>query len=253
MPNRRELLKKILPGVALATSGGLLWAYLVKQNARATPFVLRPPGARAEADFNALCIKCGRCVAACPYDTLKLAALGDTQPVGTPYFLPRRVPCYLCEDIPCKAACPSGALDPGLQDVMNSRMGLAFMDIENCLSWQGLRCEICYRVCPLREQAISIEARPRQLSRHAMLLPIVHSEACTGCGICEQACPTEQAAIKVMPADLIQGQIGEHYRLGGRRRGAVSPKSESDQAPAESSFGQEKQVPGLDYLNQEAF
>ncbi len=33
-----------------------------------------------------------------------------------------------------------------------------------------------------------------------MLLPMVLSEGCTGCGICENACPTEIAAIKVLPA-----------------------------------------------------
>lgn len=252
MSTRREFLQKTVQGAALAASGGLLWAYLVQQNARAAPFALRPPGALEEADFNAQCIKCGRCVVACPYDTLKLAALGDGAPLGTPYFQPRQVPCYLCHDIPCLAACPTGALSPELLDVMDSRMGLAFIDIENCLSWQGLRCEICYRVCPLREKAIRVESRPRHLSKHAMLLPVVDSAGCTGCGICEKSCPTEKAAIKVMPADLIQGKIGEHYRLGWKQQGGITQEFKPQEAPV-APPADKGEVPGLDYLNKQDF
>lgn len=253
MSTRRGFIQKTIQGAALATSGGMLWSYLVLQNARAAPLALRPPGALADKDFNALCIKCGRCVDACPYDTLKLAAVADRAPLGTPYFEPRKVPCYLCHDIPCKTACPTGALSPELEDVMQSRMGLAFIDTEHCLSWQGLRCEICYRVCPLREKAITVETRRRGLSKHAMLLPVVHSGDCTGCGICEGACPTEVAAIRVMPAHLIQGKIGDHYRLGWRHLGGVpeaAPSTDGGEALIEG-VQTPAEVPGLDYLNQQ--
>ncbi len=230
----------------------MLWSYLVLQNARAAPLALRPPGALAERDFNALCIKCGRCVGACPYDTLKLAAVADDAPMGTPYFEPRQIPCYLCHDIPCQEACPTGALDPALEDVMQSRMGLAFIDTEHCLSWQGLRCEICYRVCPLREKAITVETRRRGLSKHAMLLPVVHSGDCTGCGICENACPTELAAIRVMPAYLIQGKVGDHYRFGWKHQAAAPGDGEAfeTQQPTVDDTQDPGKVPGLDYLNE---
>jgi ferredoxin-type protein NapG len=150
----------------------------------------------------------------------------------------------MCEDIPCMRACPTGALASGLEEIAHARMGLAVIDIENCLSWQGLRCEICHRECPLKDSAISIEHQSRKLSRHAMFVPLVHSEACTGCGICEQACPTDRAAIRVVQADLVQGAIGKHYRLGWKQDGGISERFEtlplSDQ-PAEAT--------GLDYLN----
>ncbi len=245
MNSRRDFLQKTIQGAALATSGGLLWSYLVQRNAQAVPFALRPPGALPEADFNALCIKCGRCVAACPYATLQLAPVGVGAPLGTPYFQPRQVPCRLCQDIPCQRACPTGALSPQLTEITAARMGLAVIDTEHCLSWQGLRCEICYRVCPLREQAITIDARPRRLSKHAMLLPTIHSDACTGCGICEQACPAEVAAIRILPHAWVQGKIGDHYRLGWKQTDGITQTF----TPALSNGENSSSAGGLDYLN----
>ena len=94
---------------------GLLGAGLgtvARQQAQAVPAqVLRPPAALGEADFLGACVRCGLCVDACPYDTLKLARLLDPVTTGTPYFEARAVPCEMCDDIPCVVACPSGALD----------------------------------------------------------------------------------------------------------------------------------------------
>jgi len=245
--SRREFLGKVAQGAALAATGGLVWAYLLQQQARATPFAIRPPGARYEPDFHAKCIKCGQCVDACPYDTLRLASVGEPLPIGTPYFIPRDVPCYMCPDIPCKNACPTGALDPALEDINDSKMGLAVIDIENCLSWQGLRCEICYRECPLTNKAITVEHHPRKISKHAMFVPIVHSGHCTGCGICENACPTQEAAIRVVQPNLVQGRIGDHYRLGW----TVDTPITQDFKPAEQTSGDSSTSRALDYLNED--
>jgi ferredoxin-type protein NapG len=247
--SRREFLARMGQGAAVAATGGLIWSYLLREQAYATPTGIRPPGALAESGFNARCIKCGQCVRACPYHTLRLATVGEAVPIGTPYYTPREVPCYMCVDIPCKAACPTGALDPELIDINDSRMGLAVIDIENCLSWQGLRCEICHRVCPVQDRAITVEHHPRRISKHAMFVPVVHSDHCTGCGLCEEACPTDEAAIRILPPGLVAGKIGAHYRLGwtvdtpvtqdfkpGKRR---SPGPGARQPPA-----------GLDYLNE---
>lgn len=243
--SRREFLGKLAQGTALAATGGLVWSYLLASQARAAPYALRPPGALPEPDYHAKCIKCGQCVRACPFDTLKLAAAGATIPIGTPYFIPREVPCYMCPDIPCKAACPTGALDPKLSDIAQARMGLAVIDSENCLSWRGLRCEICHRVCPVKDKAISVEHHPRRVSKHAMFVPIVHSDHCTGCGVCEKSCPTQAAAIRVVQPSLVQGKIGEHYRLGWTVESPITQEFKPGAAP--------RKVPakpgGLDYLN----
>jgi ferredoxin-type protein NapG len=131
-------------------------------------------------------------------------------------------------------------------------MGLAVIDAESCLSWQGLRCEICYRVCTVKGTAITIQNHPRQISKHALFVPIVHSQACTGCGMCEEACPTEVAAIHVLNPQLVRGKIGSHYRLGWKSDTPITqefipqavPPSVAAEAPAP------KTAPGMDALNQ---
>jgi len=177
---------------------------------------IRPPGVADEKDFLSACIRCGLCVRDCPYDTLKLAQLGDDVVVGTPYFEARKVPCEMCDDIPCVKACPTGALEPQLTNIDDARMGLAVVsDQENCIAFQGLRCEVCYNVCPARGKAITLDRQHNvRTGKHALFIPVVHSDACTGCGKCEHACILDQAAIKVFPIQLAKGELGKHYRLG---------------------------------------
>jgi len=239
--SRRQVLTDAAQGAAAAACGGLLWYTLITQQAQAAAVPRRPPGAQPERDFTATCIKCGLCVAACPVDALKLARTAEPIVLGTPYFVPRDAPCIMCSDIPCAKACPTGSLDREMKDIATARMGLAVVDPESCLSWQGLRCEICFRACPVRGKAITLTVHPRQISKHAMFVPVVHSDACTGCGVCEKRCPTDVAAIRVVDPKLVQGRIGAHYRLSGKDQPAAAP---AISAPPPSP------VPSpLDYLN----
>ncbi|CAI2156626.1 ferredoxin-type protein NapG [Serratia fonticola] len=219
-PARRRFLRDAARSVAGLAGIGILLGLQQKQSQARDGLALRPPGALAEGAFDSACIRCGQCVQACPYQTLKLATLLSPRAAGTPYFVARDIPCEMCEDIPCVVACPSGALDPNLTDIDQARMGLAvLLDHENCLNWQGLRCDVCYRVCPQIDKAITLELQHNERTgKHAMFLPTVHSQDCTGCGKCEQACVLEQAAIKVLPMELARGQLGEHYRWGWQEK-----------------------------------
>ena len=221
--DRRQLLQSVASActASLVTAGASLLA--LPSMSRAAQ-VLRPPGALAESDFLGACLRCGLCVRDCPPQTLKLSDWGDSlkrdwatsTAVGTPYFEAREIPCEMCEDIPCVKACPTSALDHKLTDIAKARMGVAVLiDEENCLNFLGLRCDVCYRVCPLIDEAITLEKSNNARSdRHALLLPTVHADACTGCGKCEKSCVLEQAAINVLPLSIARGELGRHYRKG---------------------------------------
>jgi ferredoxin-type protein NapG len=211
---RRAVLAGAVRG---ACAVGVLGALLaIPARRRAEAVALRPPGAIAEKDFTAACVRCGLCVKDCPYDTLKLSDIGDGPTLGTPFFNARAVPCEMCEHIPCVAACPTGALDKGLSNINNAKMGVAVLvGQETCLNFLGLRCDVCYRVCPRIGEAITLEiSHNTRTAKHAFFIPTVHTAKCTGCGKCERACVLDEAAIKVLPQSLATGQLGKHYRLG---------------------------------------
>ncbi|MCP5266778.1 MAG: ferredoxin-type protein NapG [Burkholderiaceae bacterium] len=217
--SRRRVLGAAAYACAAAGAAGLLAGFA--QASRARPAVaIRPPGARAEAEFLAACVRCGLCVRDCPYDTLHLAQLGSGVASGTPYFIARQVPCEMCEDVPCVKACPTGALDPALTRIDDARMGVAsLVGRESCLNMLGLRCDVCYRVCPVIDEAITLErTHNRRTGKHAVFEPFVHADKCTGCGKCEKSCVLEVSAIRVLPRELAMGEIGGHYRLGWKEK-----------------------------------
>lgn len=234
-PARRRFLT-----TTLRTASGIglfaLTLGVYQRQAKALPATaIRPPGVIDEDHFQGACIRCGLCVRDCPFDTLKLSQLGDDVALGTPYFEARDIPCEMCEDIPCIKACPTGALDPELTDIDKSRMGLAVViDQEACIAFQGLRCEVCFNVCPIRGKAITLDYRHNERSgKHALFIPVVHSDACTGCGKCEKSCILEEAAIKVLPIHLAKGLLGRHYRLGWEEKKATGEALVSPDVPHE--------------------
>ncbi|MCP5418186.1 MAG: ferredoxin-type protein NapG [Chromatiaceae bacterium] len=217
MVNRRQFIGNVLRTACGVGLMGLGLGMYSRQASSLPAMAIRPPGALPEAEFLGACIRCGMCVRDCPYDILKLGQLGSDDVVpGTPYFTARSGPCEMCEDIPCIPACPTNALDHALTDINQARMGLAVVvDQESCIAFLGLRCEVCFNICPIRGEAITLDYQHNTRSgKHALFIPVVHSDACTGCGLCEKACILDEAAIKVFPMHLAKGELGGHYRLG---------------------------------------
>lgn len=152
--------------------------------------LLRPPGAIPEPDFLSTCHRCGTCVEACPADAIRFAEEGEGLAAGTPIIVAAAAPCVVCDALACMANCPSGALR--LVPKESIRMGVARVEPDNCLAWNGADpgCRACVEMCPFAGSAISVEAERG---------PVVHEAACTGCGLCEFYCPAGKTAILVEP------------------------------------------------------
>jgi MauM/NapG family ferredoxin protein len=147
---------------------------------------LRPPGAIAEIEFRNTCSQCGQCVSACPVYAIRIDHSGD-EGAGYPYIDAEYQPCVLCDGQPCMPACPTGALQiVGREQI---RMGLANWFEQTCRLATGEDCTICVDDCPIGLSAIEIN--DRQI--------VVKEDGCTGCGVCQNHCPTDPKSIIVIP------------------------------------------------------
>lgn len=212
----RRVLRTISTGAGLAVVAGLVHLLtrsgLARYPAVERPYeklvgLLRPPGALEEKDFLAACIRCYRCQDACEPGAIQFYTERDGYLAHTPYVDPAKKGCSLCME--CGPACPTAALLP-ITEMTEADMGSVELREDLCLSFkakriraeQGLLMELgqsatestaayerrgpcgeCHMFCPLRNRAIKLEPG-------AFLAPIVFTEHCVGCGMCEEICRT---------------------------------------------------------------
>ena len=178
--------------------------------------LLRPPGIQSEQDFMARCVKCGKCIEACPYACLHAAGPLEGTAAGTPCIDARAQACRLCADFPCVAACPTDALRD-VADKHDPHMGYARIDEQVCIAHQGYRCEVCYRVCPLIDEAISIDFQGRENDAiHAKFIPVIDKGTCAGCGLCVERCAVSEPYVPIRIVTLAED--GSHTG-GGKGNG----------------------------------
>lgn len=145
---------------------------------------LRPPGAVAEADFVTACTSCGDCAKACPHDAIRSAPTRLRDAEGTPIIDPHTSPCMLCEDLPCIAACETGALRPEAPAALGSAR-IAPLD---CLNRMSSTCSVCVERCPVPGAMTFVDG-----------VPEVNERLCTGCGVCQHVCPAPNNAVLLLP------------------------------------------------------
>jgi ferredoxin len=165
--------------------------------------VLRMPGAQNESEFLAACSRCGECVRTCPVGCIKPMGLeGGFQKLVTPRFYPRTAGCIFDQcDQACARVCPVSAIER--QKPEDVKIGVAGVNKRTCLGWKGKPCLVCQERCRFN----AIEANG--------LRPSILKDKCTGCGACEETCPTEPTSIRVF-------ELGDPNAWpsdgGGRRR-----------------------------------
>lgn len=203
MTTRRSFLKD---AALLALSVGTGLGFVRPGAAHAE--CIRPPGALPEEDFLSTCIRCGRCVDACPNRSIVAFTAASGAPFsavpgsgedGTPVIFPRRAACNLCggdkgDMLLCTAACPSGALEPirklASELHRDVHMGVAHVDTNLCHSYQMRSCGVCVRACPFEGKALKAALYEQ---------PVLDPDWCVGCGLCERACIRYPQAISVQP------------------------------------------------------
>jgi ferredoxin-type protein NapG len=213
--NRREFFKNAAVTSATVAGCGVAAGVLsTGDEAAAAP--LRPPGALPEDDFLATCIRCMRCVDACPNNAiLPLDDAFGRHRCNTPAIKARRQACMLCNRIEgdylkCTQACPSGALQLIRNDPDEIRqkvsMGKAQIDLDLCYSYNNWTCGACASACPLQGTA---------LTRGMWERPEVNTDACLGCGLCERSCIRCLRCVEACPNNAIlslDDSFGRHLR-----------------------------------------
>lgn len=146
---------------------------------------VRPPGGQDEQRLIGGCIRCERCIEACPRGALRPAHLEDgILSVRTPTVNFDEGWCDWCADenngVPlCVAACPTEALAlPAGATAESTILGKAVIIKGWCLAWdKDNGCKFCFDACPY--EAIELDGSGR---------PVVVPENCNGCGACQNVC-----------------------------------------------------------------
>ena len=147
------------------------------------PHRIRPPGARPEKEFLALCTGCEDCAKACPHHAIFTLKETSGRDAGTPVMLPFERGCPMCEDYPCITACEPSALQPFAQRLWS--FGKVHIDEKQCFTFRGPECGACGRLCPGESKALTFSRNRPQIAE----------ADCVGCGLCIDACITMPKAI----------------------------------------------------------
>lgn len=162
----------------------------------------------------------------CPTNALQ-PVLKEAGPEGlwTPMLVPEIGYCeYYCSL--CTQVCPTGAIkELTVPEKTQVKIGTSWINKNRCIPWKfGDPCIVCEEHCPVSPKAIKLiktEVKTPEGEIKTPLAPVIDTELCIGCGICENKCPVvDQPAIYVtsvgesrsegnqLKLDLISGSGG---------------------------------------------
>ena len=150
----------------------------------ATP--ITPPGSLSARHFAQHCTACQLCVSVCPNQVLRPSS--DLTKLMQPEMSYERGYCRP-ECAKCAEVCPTDAIHlTNLAEKSAIQIGHAVWIKENCICiTDKMECGNCARHCP----AGAIQMVPSDPEDEASIkIPVVNAERCTGCGACENLCPS---------------------------------------------------------------
>ncbi|MBN1480701.1 4Fe-4S dicluster domain-containing protein [candidate division KSB1 bacterium] len=179
---------------AIGALGGFGFAVLFKRSIATSASIIRPPAALPEGQFQSTCIRCGNCARACPTHIIQSSFdANDIAGLLTPkisfthgYCLPA---CTACGTV-----CPSGAIKTfSKNDKKSLVLGIAHIDVENCLLSRHKECDRCQFYCDY--DAVMIHPSDFELAAW----PEINRQRCVGCGACAVVCPANAIRIEAAP------------------------------------------------------
>tara|TARA_R110002072_G_scaffold145460_1_gene291904 strand:- start:36321 stop:38540 length:2220 start_codon:yes stop_codon:yes gene_type:complete len=211
------------------------------------PRPVRPPGSVPEAEFLQMCIRCGECFQSCPSDVLQpLGFQQGLEGLWTPHVVADWAGCASSCNA-CGQVCPTGAIRAlPLEEKRHARMGLAIINESTCLPFNGEACQLCVDECTaagydaLEFVAVGTEVDEfgQPIEGTGQLAPLLISDKCVGCGLCQTRCHGINVAAKGLlekSAIIIEaGNDHEDRLLRGsyiELRHAESTEQTQDSAP----------------------
>jgi polyferredoxin len=187
--SRRQFVGALASGAAMPIFAGVR-----PLNQQPNPLLIRPPGALAEKDFLARCVRCGECMQVCIGNALHPTFLqAGFEGMFSPVLIGRTGYCEFNCTL-CGQVCPTGAIRHlDLAEKHTLKIGNAYFDKNRCLPYaKGIPCIVCEEHCPTPQKAIAF--------REAVVIneageqvkvkqPYIIDKLCVGCGICENKCP----------------------------------------------------------------
>lgn len=134
----------------------------------------RPPWT-TDARIAALCTRCGDCAPACPEGIIEMAD-------GHPRIRLAGRECTFCGE--CASACTAGVFDSSQPRPWPVTVGIG----ADCLLAAGIACRLCTDACDRGALRFDLRVRPVGAIH-------VDADACTGCGACLPACPSQSLTL----------------------------------------------------------
>lgn len=187
-------------GFAAGLGSGLAAALGVRALRGAPPDYppLRPPGSVPEPEFLRMCVRCGECLKACPYNAIQpMGFEGGFECLWTPQVVPDWVGCEpKCNN--CGQVCPTGAIRAlPLAEKRAARIGLAVVNEATCLPHLGTEaCQMCFDECRAAgydaiefvRVHVELDENGLPIEGSGFSAPVVLADKCNGCGLCQSRC-----------------------------------------------------------------